>query len=144
MLEVYVQNSHNIIQGVKLAASSMRKISSAKGNVKLSYLVHSESLFGDDFSNKYPGIRYKILLLLLLLLLLITPWSRFLPEKLTDSQLLTQFPAFYRTLRFITAFTRARHNTTTTVAAAATTTTTTNNNNNNNNNLLHIPWHSRV
>ena len=37
------------------------------------------------------------------------PWSRFLPEKLTVSQLFKKFSAFYETRRFITAFTRARH-----------------------------------
>jgi hypothetical protein len=40
---------------------------------------------------------------------LLTPWSRVLLEKLTSSQLVTKFPAFYGTPRFITAFTRARH-----------------------------------
>jgi hypothetical protein len=38
-----------------------------------------------------------------------TPWSRGLLEKLTVSQLVKKFPAFYGTRRFITAFTRARH-----------------------------------
>ena len=32
-----------------------------------------------------------------------------LPEKLTDLQLLKKFPAFYKTRRFITAFTRVKH-----------------------------------
>jgi hypothetical protein len=40
---------------------------------------------------------------------LLTPWSRVLPEKLKRPELLKKFPAFYGTLRFITAFTRARH-----------------------------------
>ena len=40
---------------------------------------------------------------------LLTPWSRVLPEKLTGSQLVKKFPAFYGTRRFITAFTSARH-----------------------------------
>jgi hypothetical protein len=39
----------------------------------------------------------------------LTPWSRGLLEKLTVSQLIKKFPAFYGTRRFITAFTRARH-----------------------------------
>ena len=38
-----------------------------------------------------------------------TTWSRGLPEKLTGSQLLKKFPAFYGTRRYITTFTRARH-----------------------------------
>jgi hypothetical protein len=37
------------------------------------------------------------------------PWSRVLLEKLTGSQLVKKFPAFYGTRRFITAFTKARH-----------------------------------
>jgi len=39
---------------------------------------------------------------------LLTTWSRVLLEKLTGSQLVKKFPAFYVTRRFITAFTRAR------------------------------------
>jgi len=39
---------------------------------------------------------------------LLTPWGRFLPEKLTRSQLVKKFPAFYGTRRFITTFTSAR------------------------------------
>jgi len=40
---------------------------------------------------------------------LLTQWSRVLPEKLTGSQLLKKFPAFYGTRRFINAFINARH-----------------------------------
>jgi hypothetical protein len=40
---------------------------------------------------------------------LLTPRSRVLLEKLTGSQLVKKFPAFYGTRRFITAFTNARH-----------------------------------
>jgi hypothetical protein len=39
--------------------------------------------------------------------LLLTPWSRVLLEKLTGSQIVKKFPAFYGTRRFITAFTSA-------------------------------------
>ena len=38
-----------------------------------------------------------------------TKWSRVFLEKLTGSQLVKKFPAFYGTRRFITAFTSARH-----------------------------------
>ena len=38
---------------------------------------------------------------------LITPWGRVLLEKLTGSNLVKKFPEFYRTRRFITAFTSA-------------------------------------
>ena len=40
---------------------------------------------------------------------LLTPRSRVLLEKLTSSQPVKKFPAFYGTRRFITAFTRARY-----------------------------------
>ena len=40
---------------------------------------------------------------------LLTPWSTVLLEKLTVSQLIKKFPAFYGTRSSITAFTRARH-----------------------------------
>jgi len=43
-----------------------------------------------------------------LLTYLLTPYSRVLLEKLTDSQLVKKFPAFYGIRRFITAFTSAR------------------------------------
>ena len=43
-----------------------------------------------------------------LLACLLTPWSRVLLEKLTGCQLVKKFPAFYGTIRFITAFTSAR------------------------------------
>jgi hypothetical protein len=39
---------------------------------------------------------------------LLTPWSRVLLGKLTGSQLVTKFPTFYGTRRFITEFTSAR------------------------------------
>jgi hypothetical protein len=40
---------------------------------------------------------------------ILTPWSRVLLEKLTGSQLVKKFPAFYGTWGFITTFTSARH-----------------------------------
>jgi hypothetical protein len=39
----------------------------------------------------------------------LTPWSRVLLEKLTDSQLVKKFPTSYGTRRFITAFISAHH-----------------------------------
>ena len=39
----------------------------------------------------------------------VLPWSRVLLEKLTGSQLVKEFPAFYGTRRFITAFTMPHH-----------------------------------
>jgi len=44
-----------------------------------------------------------------LLTYLLTPRSRVLLEKLIGLQLVKEFPAFYRTWRFITALTSARH-----------------------------------
>ena len=38
-----------------------------------------------------------------------TAWSWVLPQKLTGSQLIKKFPAFYGTRRFITAFASVRH-----------------------------------
>ena len=40
---------------------------------------------------------------------LLPPRSRVLPEKLTGSHLVKEFPAFYGTRRFITAFTMPHH-----------------------------------
>jgi hypothetical protein len=42
-------------------------------------------------------------------MVVLTPRSRFLLEKLTGSQLVKKFPAFFGTRKFITAFSRARH-----------------------------------
>jgi hypothetical protein len=39
----------------------------------------------------------------------LTPWNRVLLEKLTGLQLVVKFPAFYWTVRFITAFTISSH-----------------------------------
>jgi hypothetical protein len=39
----------------------------------------------------------------------LTPRTGVLLQKLTVPELVEKFPAFYRTRRFITAFTRARH-----------------------------------
>ena len=37
------------------------------------------------------------------------PWSRILPEKQTGTEIVKKFPAFCKTLSFITEFTKARH-----------------------------------
>ena len=44
-----------------------------------------------------------------LLTYLLTPWCRFLLEKLTGLQLVKKFPAFHGTQRFITALTSLCH-----------------------------------
>jgi hypothetical protein len=50
-----------------------------------------------------------LLLTYLLFTYLLTPCSTVLLKKLTGSQLVKKFPAFYGNRRFITAFTSARH-----------------------------------
>ena len=56
----------------------------------------------DGFSwNRILGIPTKIAEKLRILLNLLTPWSRVLLEKLTNSQLVKKFSAFYGTRRFI-------------------------------------------
>ena len=40
---------------------------------------------------------------------LLTPWNRVLLEKLTSFQIVTKFPTFYGTQRFITTYTSAHH-----------------------------------
>jgi len=57
----------------------------------------------------YPGSQMLYVLACLLFTYLLIPWRRVLLEKLTGSQLVQKFSAFYGTRRFITAFTRARH-----------------------------------
>jgi hypothetical protein len=52
---------------------------------------------------------YVCYILACLLTYLLTLWSRVLLEKLTGSQLIKKFSAFYGTRRFITEFTSARH-----------------------------------
>jgi hypothetical protein len=54
----------------------------------------------------YMGIIYWIKYLITYIL---TPRGRVLLEKITGSQLVKKFPAFYGTRRFITTFTSARH-----------------------------------
>jgi len=56
-----------------------------------------------------PSLSHSYLLTYLLITYLLTPWSRVLLEKLTGSQPVKKFPAFYGARRFITAFTSAHH-----------------------------------
>ena len=46
---------------------------------------------------------------MIIIIIIITPWSKVLLKKLTGSQLVKKFPAFYGTRMFITAFTNAHH-----------------------------------
>jgi hypothetical protein len=71
-----------------------------------SYDITSLSILYGTFP-VFLSIDFRILIYLLTYLL--TPWSRVLLEKLTGSQLVKKFPAFYGTREFITAFTSARH-----------------------------------
>jgi hypothetical protein len=72
-----------------------------------------ECWFRDNSIATYFGVMQADYLLYCELILkdqtyLLTPWNRVL-EKLTGSQLVNKFPAFYVVRKFITAFTTARH-----------------------------------
>ena len=73
----------------------------------LQMFVISDWLLFDSFS--FPVIFQTVLFALVWSKLMkLSPWCRVL-EKLTCSQLVKKFPEFYRTQKFITAFTRACH-----------------------------------
>jgi len=65
--------------------------------------------FGDSPILTYLLNSWLTYLLTYFLTYLHTPWSTVLLEKLTGSQSVKKFPAFYGTRRFITAVTSARH-----------------------------------
>ena len=71
----------------------------------LTQSLHRERMTGGILQQAETSCR----LLKLLRTHLLTPWSKVLLQKLTGSQLLKKFPAFYGTRRFITAFRRVRH-----------------------------------
>ena len=58
-----------------------------------------------SYSKKYNNIPLLNYLLNYLLTHSVTPWSRILLQKLTSSELVKKFPAFYGTRKFITSFT---------------------------------------
>jgi len=68
------------------------------------YKRSSSGLFVGDLDRGHPVV-FKVHLLTYLL----TPWRRFLLEKLTGLHLVKKLPAFYGTRKFITAVTSARH-----------------------------------
>jgi len=72
--------------------------------VQFQVFAHND---GQEQQRCYFTLRYFTYLLYLLTYLL-TPCSRVLPEKLTGSQLVKKFPAFYGTRRFITTLTSVR------------------------------------
>jgi len=74
-----------------------------------SYVLFENEIPGHYFLNSYLVSCLLTYLLTYLLSYLLTPWSRFLLEKLTGLKLVKKFPTFYVTRRFITAFTTARH-----------------------------------
>ena len=61
------------------------------------YLCHVEMHVGEKFCGRNSTAA------------ILTPWCRVLLEKVTGSQLLRKFPAFYGTRKFITTLTSARH-----------------------------------
>ena len=78
-------------------------------NLPCSILVHRPSWRILTTHKPCLSITTSWLFTFALLTYLFTPWSRVLLEKLTGSQLVIKFPAFYETRRFITAFTSASH-----------------------------------
>jgi len=60
-------------------------------------------------TNKCVCLYHASQLFLSIITYLLTPYSRVLLEKLTDSELVKKLPTFYWTRMFITAFTSARH-----------------------------------
>jgi len=61
-------------------------------------------------TNKFHAKSYReAYIMYYLLTYLLTPCSRDLLEKLIGSQIVKEFPAFYGTRMFITAFKSARH-----------------------------------
>jgi hypothetical protein len=66
--------------------------------------VTAREIFSEYFPMTFPICTYKYFLPYPLIAYLLTPWSRVLLEKLTGFQLVRKFPAFYGTVRFITAF----------------------------------------
>jgi hypothetical protein len=50
-----------------------------------------------------------MMMMIIIIIIILTPWSIVLVEKLNGLQLIKNFPSFYGTRRFITAFTTARH-----------------------------------
>jgi len=90
-----------------------RIISMKNKNIKYIHVFRTDC--GNNFCISIPENLYcnivlrKWVLHFLRLTYLLTPQNRILLEKLTGSQLVKKFPAFYGTRRFITAFTSARH-----------------------------------
>ena len=77
---------------------------------KLFYFCHLKKLVRPETSGPYYVLTHSFTHSLThSLTYLLTPWNRFLFEKLTGFQLVRKFPAFYGTRRSITAFRNARH-----------------------------------
>jgi hypothetical protein len=70
-------------------------------NLKISYFLYTISSFVFTLLPTH--------LLTYLLTCLLTPWSRVLLEKLTGSQLVKKFPAFYGTRGFVALLTSSRY-----------------------------------
>jgi len=90
--------------------------SRSKTNPIWPYLTHEGLYFKESFpTSRKKTILYerrlieRILCNVSVLTYLLTPWCRFLLEKLTGLQLVKKFPAFYGTRRFITALKSVRH-----------------------------------
>ena len=72
------------------------RMKNAFGKVVCTTKMHLDNQY--SFPRTPPFMRY-----------FLTPWCRFLLEKLSGSQLVKKFPEFHGTRRFITALTSLRH-----------------------------------
>ena len=75
---------------------------------KMCYLQATNFSFVNNLGECQPTMRIIIIIIIIIITNLHTSWSTVLLEKLTGSQLVKKFPAFYGTRKFITAFTSAR------------------------------------
>ena len=75
------------------------------------YLKFSHSKFGNASVDLLQFIRAVVLCILNIRQTqhMFTSWNTAFPEKLTGSQLVTKFPAYFEIRRLNTAFTRVRH-----------------------------------
>jgi len=72
--------------------------------------IHAFASYLRSILNKSPIFAYVFQMVSCFhVLFILTPCSRVLVEKLTVSQLIKKFPAYYGTRRFITALTSAHH-----------------------------------
>ena len=95
--------------------STLRQVTTPAALSRIPTIIEGWCVYTQDWTNKHSFISNiqqdwaDTSLHFYLLTYLLTPRSRILLEKLTSSQLVKKFPAFYGIRKFITAFTTARH-----------------------------------